>query len=175
MLDAIRMWLASHFKTFFSDNLTDVSPEDLPPMERCRFLFATINFDAFRDYRQTHAHGRKIMVVHANIEACIKDLMRHAATLESSGYVLQSQVQYEQRTVSLSNFMITDDGCYLPSAYNAMLSLRDAVSTLCKAIDEAKHTEHDTKSYNLRMLNALFFALADLGQTLDEIGKSIRP
>lgn len=175
MLDSIRMWAVNTFKSVFSVDLAETVPEILPPMERCRFLFATINFDAFRDYKQTHAHGRKIMVVHANIEACIKDLQRHSTNLDSSGYVLQSQVQYEHRAVSLGSFMITDDGCYLPSAYNAVLSLRDAVLALCKAVDEATHLEHDTKTYNLRMLNALFFALVELGQTLDEIGKSIRP
>jgi hypothetical protein len=167
-------WAKDWFAKLQGIELEDSIPEQLTPMDRCRLLYETIDWKSFTEYKQSIGHGRTIPTVHQNIEACINDLASHISSLEHGGYVLSARCDYKLIKKPLNRFFITADGFYLDSLHAKLQELSAAVIALCQAVDDAKHIEHDTKTYNQRMLNSLFHVLIEIGLSLEETSAAIK-
>lgn len=147
-----------------------ISIEELSIMEQVRHLYQDEHqFDIFRDYRQTDGHGRMVSVAYKTIDDYIAQINHHSQIIRNAGHVLPAMCEFDLKGVPLNQFLLTSTGHYQKELALTLQLFRQAVITLCEEIDEAKHNEFDTKSYNLRLLNTLFVSLKDIGLTLHEV------
>lgn len=173
MFGFFRRWMNHFSANMQGAAVPEVDPESLPLFDRCRYVYQNLNVAAFADYKQRHGHGKMVMVVHNNIDACIQDIAAHISSLERSGEILPAKVEYTAGARPINRFFITNEGFYLPSVRDRIQALADVMLDLHVTLNAAKHPEYDTKSYNLRMLNSLLHVMLELGLTLTDISQEI--
>lgn len=173
MLSLVRQWAAMLKAKMQGTTVEEIDPLALPLLERVRYVYSHLNIVAFADYRQPTGRNVVVRLIHPTIDVTVEDILSHIATLDNSGYILQSRVHYTEIVRPINKFFLTREGYYLPSVQQAVQQLADVMIDLCRAVEEAKHAVHETKSYNLRMLNALLHIMLDLGLTLTDISEDL--
>lgn len=143
-------------------------------MERCQILYNGLDLEPFVRYKRTDSAAYYVQVVHPTIDHCIEDILLHIESIAKSSYVQPHRCNYTPINKTLNQFLLARDNCYLESTHVALLKLRDVVLDLCKHIDEAKHEVYETKSYNTRMLNSLFYILLELGNTITDVSTKLK-
>lgn len=144
----------------------------LPILERCRMTYQMLDLAPFLQYSIRDGIGKSISVAHPNIDVCIMDVTGHIRDLEAVKHIPQITQAYEHKPKLINRFFIDKEGCYLTSVHDKLVELQTVAIDLVKAIEATKDTDY--YSYNMRQLNALLFALYDLGTGLAEISDNIK-
>jgi DNA-binding MarR family transcriptional regulator len=150
----------------------EVDLAQLPIIERVRVIYSAMDLSPYQKFTLNDGRGKVVQVAHPTIEACVHDITRHIQQLERQHYIDQERVQYQHFSRPINRFLLTEDGCYLPSVYEALRTLQLSVLELISHVEQTQPTDY--YSYNLRMLNALLFTLYDLGTGLMEIAAEIK-
>lgn len=178
MFDALRRkittWFGSQPPTAYQP---PVLPSNASLTDQCLFLYSTIDWSIFEKYQRVNSRGMYIVTLHPTIDDMQRDIIDHTLSMHNTGTVLDFKCrQYleHQRSITLNNFLLSNDGSYFTSVQKVLFEFSEHVIALCQTLNTSQHPDHDTRQYNQRMLSALLTSLLDIGLALEEISLRIK-
>jgi hypothetical protein len=142
--------------------------------ETLETLAQSLDPEVFRHYTPSAVFGMEVNVLYPSIETYNKELKEVSLRIMQEAIISPAWADRDVRTISLREFFISNDGCYL-NAYEEVRTLRDEVLVLTALFHKIEKAAYGVQEHNRRILTRFAVSLESILQSLIAVSLELSP